>query len=203
MSTLNREKIAELLQIKSPDEIRAEQADRLDEAGLRFLAERERRPEMEDFLRECGQNTRELREKPPELRLPRDFDWEPEPGRPARWFFRPLPVPGLVMAAAIFLFGFLGFQLRKPIVLEKGFLNFQRIYGEPEAEALDGALLDALKQRGIFFFEKGEATGEVRYYKEAYNDLSQAWMMDDSDAEIERYLVRAHEIIQEDYEGRE
>ncbi|MDJ0837180.1 MAG: hypothetical protein QNK37_11735 [Acidobacteriota bacterium] len=202
MSTLNREELNELLQQKTPDEIADQEKDRLDDAGKAFLEQRRAHPEIEDFLRDSGRYTREQLDNPPEFTLPQDFDWEPKPSRLYRFFFGGVKVPGFVMAAVL-LAGFLVFQFQETIVIDKGAISFERIKDEPGAEPLDKQLFEALKQRGIYFFNKGEETGEVRYYKEAYNDLTQAFMMDNTDDAIRQYLIRAHNIINEDYEVEE
>ncbi len=206
MTILNREEIAELLEVQSPQEIRLEQADHLDEEGLRFLQEREGNPDIDDILRESGRYSRELWENVPEVHFPDEED-----EAPSRWaallrFRVPAPAAALAVAAVLAVaLLVLPVTVREAVVVGEKSGDFGRRTQVEGAQQVDDQLYEALKQRGLFFLDLAEkseresfAAPEViaGYYLEAYNELSEAYKLKQNQ-DLLKPIGRAHRWILE------
>lgn len=206
MSSKSREELKELLQQATPDELMAQLGGSLDDDGRAYLEQRKREPEIEDFLRDSGRYTRELLDHPPEFRLPADFKWREDDPAPniVRANFRRRLVGLMGIAAALVMGALLGYWQKPQVVFDsKGTTNFSRAVGEPGAEAVDRALFLALKTRGLFFLESAQKGGSLAHYEEAYKDLSQAYLLDQDDAQILEALRVIQPILQQNYDQQE
>ena len=196
MGYYTEEELEALLQTKTPDEIDRDEQERLDDVGRAFLAGRREAPDVDDILRDSGRLSRELWDNPPDFKLPDDFQWERQPGRLHRMVFgRRIPN---YLAAALLICGFLAMQMRETVVLDKT-VEFPRLLDHPGAEAVDDALFQALKARGLHFLAEAERTDSEALYKEAFQDLDLAARLRD-DEEVDTALIEVLRIINEKYE---
>jgi hypothetical protein len=198
MSVLSRTEIDELLQIKSPEEIRSSEAVRLDQDGLAYLRERETSPGIEDFLRESARHTKKRIDAASENELGNIIGSSKRKQTLGSWFKGATPIrnPAIVFVLALFAFAvlFIGAPDKIGVSETRDVETIKRLKNEPGAEEADKELFEALKKRGIHFFEEAERQNKPEYYEEAVIDLSQALGLR-RDREVQRFLILALERL--------
>ncbi len=194
MKTLNKDQILELLQIKSPEEIRRDEA--LDAGAEQFLREREENPGVEDWLRESARYTRDLMDHPPETKIPKT---RRSGVLSLLWSSSRVPNPFLALACACVLL--VGASLLTPsneglIGRLKNVNPIKRLIKDGETERANQVLFQALKERGLLLYKLAEERENLSMYEEALSDLRQARQLKD-DPEVTEYLIFAQKRVME------
>lgn len=211
MSILTKDQITDLLQIKTPAEIREQEAERLDTDGERLLEERERHPHMEDWLRTSTRYTRELLARAPEVRLPERSGKPPAPPPLVFLILGATRVPNLLLAFVIPCFAFTGLFFLLPsedpgLPENRDMAIVKRLADGPDFERVNRALFTVLKERGTLFFMEAEQLemtafdymvgsysknqAILDFYEEALADFRQAYQLIE-DPKVRDYLIEA------------
>ena len=176
-----------LLEIMEPDEILAEKADQLDERGRKLLAElKQDLVAGRELLEDYGRRFREADEA--DLKSagrPHKPSQRPHSRRMGSW---------LVAAAALVALGALVPTLLEwddPIRTRGGSLDLKEI------QPINRELVAVLIRRAEFLFEAGDAENEKAYYREAIDDLMQAYELDPKNQQVLSLLARIHERLGE------
>lgn len=216
MSPLSHKEILRLLERLSPDQIRAREAERLDETGLALLEEREQELEpVEDCLRVAGRQFRENLSNPPPLKL---LDSESFKKR-STWWGNKTPVWNWLRASAVLTLAAMMVIFALHPALQKEALGSEEKTRQPlfrggnfspadsELRLLDQKLSRVLMERAVLLYNLGGRTGERHYLDKALVDLLSALELDSENQETLRYLVLVHENLGNpakaaDYRGR-
>ena len=200
MTSLSPQELDRMLASLSPEQIREQAQDRLDEEGRRVLAEEEAElAEVEQLLEESG---RELREKLPPLPV---IPWPEIPSPPpASWWRHKTPVPHWALLPAAVLIVVLvvlqtAVNLSEKNDPEDHLPDLTRgTASHPEAlRPLDDRLYNALMAHGIALIHTEQELHEQERWREAFADFLHAHELKPEKREPLEYLIRAAKKLEE------
>ena len=192
MSFLTEKEIMALLDTLDPDEIMAKKKDELDQAGRQLLEELSQDIQAgQEIFEEYG---RRFRETDAESEDP-DRAEKTTPSSDA-WFRRSIKMPHWALVAAAVLAG----VAVLPTLLD--WSDPTRTRGRSaslaEIQPINDELVAALIKRGEFLMELGIQKNSRDYFKEARNDLIQAYELDPKNIKLLNLLARIHEKLGQD-----
>jgi len=194
MSFLNEKEIMDLLETMDPNQIIESKADRLDQTGRELLEEiRNDIQAGEALLDTFGRQFREADEA-----SPTPLSTEGKKTVPGIWFAKSIRIPQWALAAAAVLAGVAilhTLQDWNHLGQTRG-----RTVDIQEIEPINLELVEVLIKRGSFLLEVGVQNQEKTqtYFKEARDDLMQAYELDPNNIELLSLLARVHEKLGQD-----
>ena len=193
MSQLSEQEIMKLLETMDPDEIETSQKDRLDAPGRRLLAElsRDIRSGQEVFAG-YGRRFRAADATP----LAAEGDSKENQNGVLVWLLRSISVPHWVLGAVAVLAGL----VMLPSLLDWGDVGTTRgrSLNLDDIGPINEELVEVFIKRGTFLMEAGNQSGNRDHYREARDDLMQAYELAPKNITLLELLARVHEKLGED-----